>query len=140
MSSDVNGYEALMATYPQDRETLRFLWIQTQVVPPKPILLECADDEESLPSGDFPHVVHGIPVFSQRGWHVLGPLLAEYGEVISFLHKQTPYFGLRLTHILAALDLDQSVLETFEGSVMGVERYAFMPQAVGQRVVPLGLV
>lgn len=60
--------------------------------------------------GDFPSLVsyNKIPVFSERAWRALCPLIGERVEALSLSHPQEPHYIINVLDVVDCLDVDRS--------------------------------
>ena len=82
--------------------------------------------------GDFPSLYGGIPVFSERAWEILQPLLLGCVEALPLiLPTHRKYYAIHVLDVVNALDTEKSVLDYFpNGSVMDIEKIVFKKNAI----------
>jgi hypothetical protein len=79
-------------------------------------------------SGDFPYLAPGIPVFSQRAWDALRPLIDPYVEALPLQQGRTTYYAINVTRVLDCLDQERSGVEWLEpGLILDVDHYVLKP-------------
>ena len=83
--------------------------------------------EDSQRQGDFPslHDHPALPVFSQRAWDVLSPLIGCHCEALAIVHPDgEPYFIIHVIETTDCVDLERSRIQQYcTGGVMAIERY-----------------
>ncbi len=81
-------------------------------------------------AGDFPSLFGYMPVFSQRAWDGLRPLISTAVEALPIKHPSgEPYFAINVVAVVDALDLKKSKVVRYPtGQVMAIEEYVFMPK------------
>jgi hypothetical protein len=95
----------------------------------RPIQVDsCEDNPGSM--GDFPSLsdYRGIPIFSERAWSVLMPLIKSDVEALSITHSSgTPFLMIHVTAIIDALDLSRAIVTRNRTTqrVSFIDRYAF---------------
>lgn len=124
---DPNRFEALEPKSPKDlRTSNRFYKSKPMAKNWKPFEVK----RWAGRVGDFPSLYGFIPVFSQRAWDVLGPLLADVVEALPIKHPSgKAYYAINVLQVVDCLDRKRSQLEfSSSGKVMGVEKYVFDPK------------
>jgi hypothetical protein len=129
-NSDV--YEYIYARV-EDRELLYFskaqpmlaIWKSIPVLPDERTLDNSMND--SIPQkGDFPSLYHSTPVFSQRAWKVLSPLISKSVEALPLIHPSgDTYFAINVIDVIDCLDLTKTKITTNEvtGRVSSIQAY-----------------
>ena len=91
------------------------------------------DDEGALLlETDFPWLQGNVPVFTERAYERLSPLLDRYGRPFSLLTEDgTTFVAFFVDRVVAALDLSASEISRFpNGRLMTIDRHVF-PDAIG---------
>src|SRR5690554_3152186 len=58
--------------------------------------------------GDFPSLVIGDPVFSEKAWGVFKPYIGKYTEPLPLITTEGKYYALNILNIIDALDKENS--------------------------------
>jgi hypothetical protein len=83
-------------------------------------------DPRQLPKGDFPSLIPGVPVFSQRAVEAFGDLLKGNGEIFPLKISGDQYFLFNVTKVIEALDEFNSIVSRFrDGRVFYIDHYSF---------------
>ena len=85
--------------------------------------------------GDFPRALVGPPVFSERAWDVLGPLLGEAVEALPIITPSGPYLAINVLKVISCLDYSCSDLtwypkEMMRGGLHRIIKYCFNPAPI----------
>jgi hypothetical protein len=86
---------------------------------------------------DFPWLIGNVPVFTERAYQKLSPLLVRYGRAFSLLTEDgTTLVAFFVDRVVDALDLSASEISRFaDGRVMTIDRHVFLPEAIGDAVM-----
>ena len=87
-------------------------------------------------SGDFPSLRRDVPVFSERAWQALRPLIDSHVEALLLAGTTDPYFAIHVTDIADCLDHSRSEIKRLpSGGVMRVLDYKFNLECLGDRSI-----
>jgi hypothetical protein len=71
-----------------------------------------------LPDGDFPNLSWAGPVFSQRAWDLLGPLIASSVEALPIIHPSGKrYYIINVLDVIDCLELERCETNRNSGSL-----------------------
>jgi hypothetical protein len=134
INSDSGRYEYVNARV-EDRDLLFFssgqplsgTWV------PVPVLLDhrLVDNvmEEPQPrKGDFPSLYGATPIFSERAWETLYPLVGGSVEALPLIHPSgEKYFAINVLDVVDCLDLTKTKLTRNDvtGRVSSIQEYHF---------------
>lgn len=95
--------------------------------------------EDPERQGDFPslHDYPALPVFSQRAWDVLWPLIDCRWEALPIVHPSgKPFYIVHVMEVIDCVDLERSKVELYRsGDVAEIERYCLKAEMlVGKHV------
>jgi hypothetical protein len=92
-----------------------------------------ASDTQERPAGDFPHLMSGVPVFSERAVAALKPYLTGNGELLPLETDFGEFWAMNVTTVLDALDEEQSDIQyaSFARFIWEVRKYVFRPEVIG---------
>jgi hypothetical protein len=77
-------------------------------------------------AGDFPSLASHVPVFSERGLHILQPLLANRIECLPLKSRVGKFFAINVLDLVDCLDYSRSEIKRFpSGGIMYIKNYAF---------------
>ena len=78
--------------------------------------------------GDFPKPHLNIPVFSEKAWNILSPLIMNDTEALPLIGPDGNYFAINVFRIVECLDLSRAeVTKRLDGRVAKVVTYCFKP-------------
>lgn len=78
--------------------------------------------------GDFPKPHLSIPVFSEKAWEILRPLIVNDTEALPLIGPSGNYFAINVFRIVDCLDLScAEVTRRLDGRVAKVVAYCFKP-------------
>jgi hypothetical protein len=84
--------------------------------------------------GDFPSWSSHIPVFSERAWRILEPLIETSVEALPLACAGGPFVAINVTDVADCLDPGRAEIKRFStGEVMDVKSYAFKEGCLGAR-------
>lgn len=88
-------------------------------------------DQSMGGKSDFPSM-EGIPVFSERAWRMLEPLIGRHVEALPIRHpKSDVFYAINVLEMVDALDRKKSVVDLYpNGKVMSIEKYVFKATAI----------
>jgi hypothetical protein len=76
--------------------------------------------------GDFPKPHLSIPVFSEKAWNTLGPLIENDAEALPLIGPNGSYFAINVFRIVECLDLSCAEVTHYpDGSIQKVVTYCF---------------
>jgi hypothetical protein len=85
-------------------------------------------DPRRLPKGDFPSLIPGVTVFSQKAVTALRDLLEKNGQILPVSIAGEGYFLYNVTRIVDALDETDSSMDRFDdGRVFYIDDHSFFP-------------
>ena len=127
---DANHYDGVRLIMPDD-EPVVGLHYDSKLVGGswKPVSVEGFDDNPDV-EGDFPSLsnYNKVPVFSQRAWDVLRPLIGYCTEALPIKHPSgQPFHIINVIEIIDCLDEEQSELvrNAATGRVSEIFKYHF---------------
>jgi hypothetical protein len=92
----------------------------------KPVRVEM--DDHAGRTADFPSLLGPIPVFSERAWEVLQPLLGASVEALPLNCDRGIFFVVNVLDHVDCLDYDRAEVTHYSsGRVMMVDKFAFKP-------------
>jgi hypothetical protein len=138
--TDVNRFDAVHLVM-KGKERVLDLHFESRSVARtwKPVTVEGFDDNPGV-EGDFPSLndFSEIPIFSQRAWDALHPLIGYCCEALPIRHpSRKPYYIINVMEIIDCLDEERSELTRNDvtGRVNDVIRYAFKTKLLeGKRI------
>jgi hypothetical protein len=87
------------------------------------------------PSSDFPYLAGLVPVFTDRAWGALRPLVEKYVECLP-LRNNSPerpsVFAIHVLPILDCLDPASAKLRQFDGRILSIQHYAFKAKQIAE--------
>jgi hypothetical protein len=84
--------------------------------------------------GDFPELGSHIPVFSERAWRILEPLIGASVEALPLACDEGTFLAINVTDVADCLDHERSSISRFsDGRVMWVDSHVFKEGCVGDR-------
>jgi hypothetical protein len=134
IAPNANAYECIYARK-KDRDLLFFSECQP-LLPnwrPLPVLGDDRLEDDSIKQpkkGDFPSLYHPTPVFSQRAWDILSPLVQEGVEHLPLIHPSGEvYYAINVLELIDCLDLTKTKLTRNEACgevwVSSIQTYKF---------------
>lgn len=100
--------------------------------------IEVIPYDEHLPTCDFPHLISGFLVFSQKAKEAMYELVAPYGEFLLMKHESgEELFLFNILNYNDALDLQKSKVSRDEISdrIRDIHQYAFIPEKVNNQII-----
>jgi hypothetical protein len=91
------------------------------------------NSERPGPVSDFPMLFVGPPIFSERAWQVLSPLIGAEVEALPIAHPRGPHFAIHVLSIVDALDRERSRIRWSppdNNYISDVEEHVWKPCAV----------
>jgi hypothetical protein len=83
-------------------------------------------------SGDFPSLLNHVPVFSERAWQALEPLLRGYVEALPLETEEGRFLAINVLELLDCLDETRSEVERLpDGHIIFIDRYVFREDCLG---------
>lgn len=78
-------------------------------------------------TSDFPSLMTGDPVFSEKAWKVFEPFIGNYTEPLPLITAEGKYYALNILNIIDALDKENSEISynRVTGRVSRVFRHVF---------------
>jgi hypothetical protein len=122
---DINKFECIAPASPADDKAIQRIF-EAQPLAKKWKPPSVRRDSRFKP-GDFPSFEGPIPVFSERAWIGLQPLIESAVEALPIKHPSgDKYFAIHVLDVVDALDRRKSPVELFpNGKVMEVVHYCF---------------
>ena len=92
----------------------------------KPIPVQV--DSSVCGPGDFPSLDCHAPVFSERAWVALSPLIGHAAQALPLIYPDDQvYFVLNVLELVDCLDQSESVIDRYsDGRISHVEKYVFI--------------
>lgn len=112
-----------------DAEPLSAKWVPLPVVLDER-LRENVMDAPIPMKGDFPSLYRPTPVFSERAWGALSPLIKGSVEALPLIHPSGDrYFAINVLDVIDCLDLATTKLTRNDvtGRVSSIQAYHFRP-------------
>jgi hypothetical protein len=125
---DANNFAAVGTSTDDDDRVIDLHWTDDSAANAwaSPTVFEF--DEGPQRVGDFPSFSNfsSVPVFSERAWSALSPLIGNCCERLPLVHPSgAQYYFIHVMQTVDCLDLDRSELKRYsDGGVMRVVRYA----------------
>jgi hypothetical protein len=137
LNADSDHYESLILTAGDLFEFARRFNGKPMLLPWTDVTIGIDPDPRSLPLGDFPSLIPGVPVFSPKAVAALRDMLVGNGEILPITIDGEQYFLYNVTRIVDALDEENSEISRFEGSsrVLDIDEYAFLPRKLSGKVI-----
>jgi hypothetical protein len=124
----------------EDRESVIAMHSKSIVRTPawQPPVVHGFDDNPGV-EADFPSLsdYNEIPIFSQRGWDVLRPLIGNVCEALPIRHPTgQPFYIINVLDIVDCIDEENSVVDRYsDGRVRRVIRFCFkLNMLVGKHI------
>ena len=98
----------------------------------KPLAIEI-DFEHPGPVPDFPLLLGGPPIFSERAWQILESLIGPEVEALPISHPRGPHFAIHILRIIDALDTKKSRIRWSDAekrSISRVEEYVWKEEVL----------
>jgi hypothetical protein len=77
-------------------------------------------------AGDFPSLRRDVPVFSERAWHTLKPLIGGEAEALPLSGTREPYYAINVLDIADCLDRARSKIKWLStGNINSIEKHVF---------------
>lgn len=128
---DSNTYDALLAASPEDRKRLDALKGKPRGAPWQPARVVL--DPVGQP-GDFPSLRRELPVFTERAWEALRPLVGPSVEALPLAGTAEPLYAIHVLDVADCLDHSRSKIQWYpSGLLMWVDEYAFKEGYLGDR-------
>lgn len=135
--ADSDEYEHIYADE-NDRDVLYFNKCHSLIKDWKPRfilpderLTDNSMNERTPKKGDFPSLYRPTPVFSQRAWDILSPLIATFVEPLPLIHPSGEiYFAINVLELVDCLNLTQSKVTRNDasGRISKIHLYRFKRQ------------
>jgi hypothetical protein len=122
---DINKFECIAPASPADDKAIqRIFEVQPLAKKWKPPSVR---RDSRFKAGDFPSFEGPIPVFSERAWIGLQPLIDSAVEALPIKHPSgDKYFAIHVLDVVDALDRKKSAVKLYaDGGVMRVVNYCF---------------
>jgi hypothetical protein len=121
--SDVDTYDALVLANPNDWDKLDKFTGERLADTWTPVAVKTLKVKKA---GDFLYLIHHVPVFSERAWQVLQPLVKDSVEALPLKHPKKIFYAINVLVLVDCLDYSRSQIERFpSGGIMEIERYVF---------------
>lgn len=114
--------------YSNGKQSFNKTWRPIEVIP----------YDEHLPTCDFPHLIGGFLVFSQKAKEAMYELVAPYGEFLLMKHESgEELFLFNILNYIEALDLQKSKVSRYEssGRIRDIHQYSFVPEKVNGQII-----
>lgn len=77
-------------------------------------------------SGDFPYLASHVPVFNERAFKTLQPLISQNIESFQLESESDSLYAINVLKVVDCLDYEKSEIEWLpEGNIMLIDRYVF---------------
>jgi hypothetical protein len=82
--------------------------------------------------GDYPSLLPGIPVFSDKAVMVLYDLIKDSTEILPLRCRKGKYYAINVIEVINAINYEKSIVERFpsSGRIMMFDKYSFKHERV----------
>lgn len=128
ISADINYYNNIITTTNSDSQKIEFngatLLDKWEVIKVKEI--------RNKKQGDFPSLLPGVPVLSEKALKVLDQLIKPSVEVLPLNCEGSTVYAINVIDILDCIDYASSEYKTYSGSsrIMRFIKYSFKPDII----------